>query len=330
MNTTRRYFYLKLFIVGIVILLSLKAMAQQPAQYSLYMLNNYGTNPAAAGFSPSLLINAGYRTQWVGVAGNPTTQYLNATLPLNIISSGVGFALENENIGARSGFSGKLSFNKISKLGNGQLSVGISAGVIQGVIDGSQLRTPDGDYTQGLIDHKDNLLSGASINGIAPTVAAGVFYKSDKFEIGLAAHNLSETPLKLVGQTNINVSLKRYYVFTAGGDAFTIKDIVIRPTILIKTDAIQTQADFSVLFNYLDNIFLGASFRGYTKNAQDALIGMLGIKLSGQIKVAYAYDHTLSSLNAVSQGSHEVVLQYNFGKPIGKGKLPPIIYNPRF
>ena len=89
-------------------------------------------------------------------------------------------------------------------------------------------------------------------------------------------------------------------------------------------------ADFSVLFNYLDNIFLGASFRGYTKNAQDALIGMVGIKLSQQIKVAYAYDYTLSNLNVASQGSHEIVLQYNLGKPIGKGKLPPIIYNPRF
>ena len=327
MNTTRQFYF---FGIGILMLISLMVQAQQPAQYSLYMLNNYGTNPAAAGFSPSLLINAGYRTQWVGITGNPTTQYLNATLPLNIISSGVGFAFENENIGARSGFSGKVSFNKLAKLNDGQISFGISAGVVQGLIDGSLLRTPDGDYTQGIIDHKDNLLSGASISGLAPTFGAGVFYKNDKWEMGLAAHNISETPLKLTGLTNVNVLLKRYFVFTAGIDVFSFKDITIHPSVLIKSDLVQTQADFSVLFNYLDNIFLGASFRGYTKNAQDALIGMLGIKLSKQIKVAYAYDYTLSSLNVASQGSHEIVLQYNLGKPIGKGKLPPIIYNPRF
>ncbi len=325
MNKTRN-----LFRIIVLLLPAIIVQAQQPAQYSLYMLNNYGTNPAAAGFSSSLLVNAAYRTQWVGITGNPTTQYINATLPLNIIGSGVGFAFENENIGARSGFTGKISFNKLAKLNNGQISFGISAGVVQGLIDGSLLRTPDGDYTQGIIDHKDNLLSGVSISGITPTIGAGVFYKNDKWEMGLAIHNLSETPLKLTGQTNINVSLKRYYVFTAGADVFSFKDIVIHPSVLVKSDITQIQADFSVLFNYLDNIFLGVSFRGYTKNAQDALIGMLGIKLSSQIKVAYAYDYTLSSLNVVSQGSHEIVLQYNLGRPIGKGKLPPIIYNPRF
>jgi hypothetical protein len=32
----------------------------------------------------------------------------------------------------------------------------------------------------------------------------------------------------------------------------------------------------------------------------------------------------------VNQGTHEIVLQYNIGKEFGRGKLPPIIYNPRF
>jgi hypothetical protein len=32
----------------------------------------------------------------------------------------------------------------------------------------------------------------------------------------------------------------------------------------------------------------------------------------------------------VQTGSHEILLQYNLGQSFGKGKLPPIIYNPRF
>jgi hypothetical protein len=81
---------------------------------------------------------------------------------------------------------------------------------------------------------------------------------------------------------------------------------------------------------YNDNIFLGASFRGYSKNTQDALAIFGGVKLSPKMKLAYSYDVTLSGLNTIAQATHEIVLQYNLGKEFGKGKLPPIIYNPRF
>ena len=57
------------------------AYAQQAAQYSLYMLNPYGVNPAAAGLDNTLVATGGYRTQWTGLDGNPTTQYVNVVLP---------------------------------------------------------------------------------------------------------------------------------------------------------------------------------------------------------------------------------------------------------
>jgi hypothetical protein len=38
----------------------------------------------------------------------------------------------------------------------------------------------------------------------------------------------------------------------------------------------------------------------------------------------------MSGLQEVTDGSHEVMLNFNLNKPIGKGKPPKIIYNPRF
>ena len=58
-----------------------------------------------------------------------------------------------------------------------------------------------------------------------------------------------------------------------------------------------------------------------------ALIG--GIKLNEKITFGYSYDLTLSGLSNVSNGTHEVLLNYNLGKQIGQGKPPIIIYNPR-
>ena len=97
------------------------AVAQQPAQFSLYMLNPYGENPAAAGLDKTLVATGGFRSQWVGLPGSPQTQFINVSLPLGIISSGVGFQVMNESIGARNGLSAKLTYNYIKKLGDAQL-----------------------------------------------------------------------------------------------------------------------------------------------------------------------------------------------------------------
>lgn len=307
-----------------------KSYGQQPAQYSLYMLNPYGVNPAAAGLKGTLEATGGFRSQWVGIDGNPVSQYINAVLPLSIVSSGVGISIQNESIGARNGLNAKLSYNYILKMGDGQLSAGLSGGIVQGALNSSKLRTPTGDYSQGVLDHKDKILDVATVNGMTPTFDLGVYYRSEKFEGGISVNNLTESKLSLKGQQDINILLKRNY-FAIAATHFNINNnLVLYPSVLIKSDAIETQMDFSTFVRYNDNIFLGATFRGYSKNSQDAIVGFGGVKLNPKVMLAYSYDFTLSALKTIAQGTHEIVLQYNLGKEFGKGKLPPIIYNPRF
>jgi type IX secretion system PorP/SprF family membrane protein len=320
----------KLYVTICVIIWFSMSYAQQAAQYSLYMLNPYSVNPAAAGLEKTLIATGGYRTQWVGIQGNPITQFLNVSLPLSIVGSGLGISLHNESIGARNGLAFKASYNYILKLGENQLSFGAAAGLVQGALDGSKLRTPDGDYTQGVINHLDKTLSAVSVSGSVPTFDAGVYFKSEKFEGGVSMSNLTEPSLKLTGVSDINVKLKRNYYAVAMAHFDLFNKITIHPSVLIKSDAVQTQMDFSTFFRYDDNIFLGTSFRGYNENSIDALTILGGFKLNSKLSLAYSYDFTLSSLKIVNQGTHEIVLQYNIGKEFGRGKLPPIIYNPRF
>lgn len=319
--------YVLLFFTVIA---SVLVFGQQPAQYSLYMLNPYGVNPAAAGLKGTLEASAGLRTQWVGIDGQPLTQYINVTLPLSIVSSGVGISVHNESIGARSGLTAKASYNYMTKMAGGQLSVGISGGIVQGTLNGSKLRTPTGDYNQGVIDHKDNILQAATINGITPTFDMGIFFMNEKLIGGISASNLIEPRLTLSGQTDINVVLKRNYFALIGTNFDLTNNLTLHPSVLVKSDAVQTQMDFSTFVRYNDNIFLGGTFRGYSKNSQDAVAIFGGLNLSSKIKMAYSYDLTLSALKTVTQGTHEILIQYNLGKEFGKGKLPPIIYNPRF
>ena len=80
---------------------------------------------------------------------------------------------------------------------------------------------------------------------------------------------------------------------------------------------------------YNENIFVGGSLRGYHGNSIDAVALMGGFKLSEKISIGYAYDLGLSRLKTVNSGAHEILLNYNLGAPIGQGKPPSIIYNPR-
>lgn len=305
-------------------------VAQQPAQFSLYMLNPYGENPAAGGLDKTLVATGGFRSQWVGLPGSPQTQYINVSLPLCIISSGVGFQVTNESIGARNGLSAKFTYNYIKKLGDVQLSVGVAGGILQGTIDGAKLRTPNGDYNQGVIDHQDKILNTAALNGMVTTFDAGVFFKSEKIDAGIFLGDLTQPTLSLVSQKVTAVSLKRHYSAYAATRFDLMSSLSLHPSVMIRSDGIQTQAEFSTFMRLNDNFFLGGSFRGFSKTTQDAATIFGGFKLSSKLMLAYAYDITISTLKNVTQGGHEIVLQYNIGKEFGRGKLPPIIYNPRF
>jgi type IX secretion system PorP/SprF family membrane protein len=304
--------------------------AQQQAQYSLYMLNPYGANPAAAGLEKTLVATGGFRSQWVGLAGSPVTQYISVSLPLSILSSGVGISVENESIGARRGIAAKASYAFIKKMGESQLSFGASAGILQGSMDGAKLRTPEGDYLQGVIDHQDKFLNSVNVNGIVPTFDAGIYFKSNKLDFGVSVANLTEPKLTLDKQVVTQLQLKRHYLAYAATQFNLFAGFVAHPSVLVKSDGKQMQIDFSTIFRYDNNFFVGTTFRGYTKTTQDALVLLGGFKLNPKMAIAYSYDITLSPLKTVNTGSHEIVLQYNIGRELGKGKLPPIIYNPRF
>ena len=109
-----------------------------------------------------------------------------------------------------------------------------------------------------------------------------------------------------------------------------LRSVSVHPSLLAKTDGVEWQAEASILFKYNDNIFIGGSFRGYNANTIDAANLIVGFTFNEKITIAYAYDYTLSALDVVSNGSHEIMVNYNLNKEIGKGKLPKIIFNPRF
>lgn len=307
--------------------------AQQLEQYSLYMLNKFKFNPSYAGLDNSLSITGVIRKQWVGLEGSPAGQLLNFHMPVYLIGGGIGIHIENDLIGAQRNTQASFTYGYHINLGESSiLSVGVRGGVIQKSLDGRKLRAPDGVYgpDQNFIDHKDGFLPIGTESSIAPKFAFGLYFINESIEFGVAVNNLLESSFNYQFEVSNDIKLQRSYILNLAYNLNIGSSFTIYPSILIKSDIGQTQVDFSTLVKYNDNIFGGASFRGYNANSIDAVVFIAGLKVSEKLTLAYAYDMTLSSLNLVSTGSHEIMLNYNLNKIIGRGIPPKIIYNPRF
>lgn len=299
--------------------------AQQPAQYSLYMLNKFNWNPAYAGLDNSLSITGVYRKQWVDLEGSPATQIVNAHMPVYILGGGMGLQVENDVLGPERWLSANLAYSFHLDLSGGILSLGLSGGIVQREIDGQKIRTPGGNYN-GEFDHGDPILPLSLESAMTPTFNAGVYFQSERLEAGFSVRHLNEAS---VAFSTFNLSLVRNYFFTVGTNFDVGRSFAVLPSVIVQSDLTQTQIDFSMLIQYEEKVFAGGSLRGYNTSSLDAAALLLGFQISEKLRMAYAYDFTLSDLRNVSNGSHEILLSYNLNEPIGKGRPPKIIYNPR-
>ena len=317
----------KILPILFALCLAASLQAQQATQYSLYMFNKVAYNPAYVGLDNLLTITGVYRKQWVDLPGSPTSQHFNAHLPLSFISSGLGLAIQNDQIGVQQIFLPELMYSyQVPLSRKSLLSVGLGLGMIQKTLNGTLIRTPDGDY-QDTFTHRDDLLPISSENANASTLSAGIYYLSDRLEIGFSTKDILQQ--KVTFNTTTITPIRSYF-FSALANFDLGRKLRLQPSVFLKSDVLQTQIDFSALLHYNDNILLGASFRGYNPTTIDAASIIGGWQLAENTRIIYSYDLTLSNLRNVSSGVHEILLTYTLNKAIGKGVPPPIIYNPRF
>lgn len=320
-----------LLILVFVLFGIIKMEAQQPAQYSLYMLNQYDNNVAYAGMDDYLSATGVFRKQWLGLESSPITQNLNVHLPWQYMSGGLGLSIENDILGAERNTSISLSYNYIIRFSSDvKLSFGVGGGLTQKSLDGSKLLAPDGEYEGATINHNDDLIPIGIETSAAPISSLGLYFDSKSLQIGLAANDLTEPYIKYQSTINTQIQLKRNYTGYVAYK-FNISDgWAFQPSFLGRSDFVETQMEFSILAVLNDNIFGGVSFRGYSDTTIDALIIFAGLNVHPKIRLAYAYDLPLSGLSSYHTGSHEVMIHYNLRKEIG-GIIPAkTIYNPRY
>ncbi len=301
------------------------AVAQQAPLFSQYMLNKYAINPAFGGLEQSMSVTAVLRAQWNQLPGSPSTQAINAHLPLYFLQGSAGFDLTNDQIGATAVTRFTASYNYVMDSPYGLFSLGLRGGVRQVRLRSAELRTPSGIYQDLSVDHRDPLLTSGSLDGYSPTWAIGLYFAGGGIELGATYENPGNRAV--AGNTAL-VTSSSITVF--GSYDIGVNDyLVVIPSLLIRTDGIQTQGEMTVLGRY-GNYIGGLGLRGYNANSLDAIQVIAGAQVSKHIRVAYSFDLGISALRNQHDGTHEFTVNYNLAQKIRTGELPRIIYNPRF
>lgn len=286
------------------------AAAQQLAQLSQYMNNNFLINPGVAGTEDFIDIKVSHRAQWIGLEGAPRTYYASVHSALNEKRrrrslrqrrhsfNALGGLLYADVTGPTSRTGGYFSYaHNVALTPRLRLGLGVSAGMQQFAIDGQQLNF-----------HDPNPGLQGSVAQFVPDATVGLWLYGPSFYLGASAAQLLNSSLdasfQQAGAASQANALQPHYFLTGGVRIPLTPDWVLVPSALVKVTATAPAAvDLTLRVRYLKVIWAGASLRW-----ADAAVGMVGVNLSDNTSLTYSYDMGISSLNPYHSGSHEVLL----------------------
>lgn len=268
------------------------AFSQHSNQYSQYMFNGLAINPAYAGANKALNITLLHRNQWTGFDGAPktTTLSVHTPLPNKKLNVGVNFVSDKYGVTNKNIFNGifayKISFKKSS------LSFGVLGGLDITRNNWDQINTTTGG---------DVVFEGQAQKTATPLAGVGLYYLANNYFVGLSSPSLIQ-----FGNNTKNVYNP---MILNGGCILKYSDVVVfKPTVLVKyINNSPIECDLN-LNAYYKNFGLGFSYR-----TNDAVVFLLTYSINDQFSIGYSYDLTLSKLKTYNNGSHEVMLKYEFG-----------------
>jgi type IX secretion system PorP/SprF family membrane protein len=278
------------------------AQAQQLPQLTQYQFNDYVFNPAVAGSRPFFELRSGHRYQWVGIQDSPRTFTLSGTTPLGK-NMGLGGYLFTDNVGPtrRTGIQFSYAYH-LRITDDLKLSLALSGGVLQFLIDGSKIQFNDpGDPAM------DDQLRGE----LKPDAKFGFMLYHPRYWFGAAAPQILQNKVYFVDDADQTLSVMEDHYYVTGGYRFLLgTDWKLEPSFLVKyVSPVPAKIDITATVRYRDAFWLGASYR-----TNDAYCAMLGYWHKESFQFGYSYDIITSNLRNYSTGTHELMLAVTLGR----------------
>ena len=286
-----------------IFLINSSLKAQQLPMYSQFFWNDFVINPAYTGVTNSPRVQLGYRNQWGGFEGAPSTYTLGGHTLLKNKKMGVGGMLFMDDAGGAVSQMGlMLNYNYILKLNEkSNLSMAVSGVINQYSYDGSGIENINPDPS----------LSG-NVKQISPDMSFGLLYSlNDKLRIGFGVNQLVQSRLSKLNDLNTlslgENRLIRHYNLTTSYSFKLSESFDLDPYFLVRSAFIAPPLlELGAKGTLNDLLFFGLSLRHF-----ESAIAMLGVNFKNTI-LAYSYDYNTSDISGYSNGSHEILLAYQF------------------
>ncbi len=314
-------------LCGLALFNTSDAVAQRWPQQSWWQMSPARLNPAVSANAYSLSATGFLRQQYNNLPGAPNTIGLTVASPIYRVNAGAAIAVERDRIGVQEVTQARASLAlAVFKTDKLRVSAGFGASLKASRIDGDLLRTSNGDYGAGNVNHLDVLLPTGSISARTLGLDAGMAVSFGETQIGISALDVNAPSDEYDA---LVVQWPRTYL-AFGTTTLPVNEVLdLQLSAIVQNDTRTTQSQVAAFGWYNGNIGAGAAFRGFGGASVDAASLLLGWRASPVLTFAYAYDIGLSELSDAHDGSHEISVRFELANPIGKGKLPPLIYNPR-
>lgn len=298
------------------LLIPLSVFGQITPVTGQYVLNPLTINPAFAGGRGALNIATFYRKQWAGVEGAPETLTFSIDAPFRDQNIGLGLIIVSDKIGVTKENQFNANYAYKINMGEGILSFGLGAKVIV-------TNTAFSDLI--VIDPGDEIYLTNSRIFVVPNFSFGIHYSFHNYFAGVSIPRFLSYRFDFDrNKYFLNNDLSNHSYILNSGYIFEIGPrFKFFPSTLFRYSAVSTvekfQYDINTHFCFFDRFWLGASYRNNRSFA-----GLFQFQPNNQLRIAYTYDFGISKLGRYSNGSHEIMLRYEFRYKVDA--LSPLIF----
>lgn len=273
--------------------------AQQEPAFVQYWDMEPQYNPAAAGRSDQLSINAAYQVHAAGYTDAGGTMYAGADIALQFGNTrhGLGAIFMNDAIGIFSHKRFSLQYSYHFNLFGGKMSAGAEVDMLSETIDGSDATFPE----QG----SDPAIPATSVSGSKFDLSVGLWYTHKKWYAGVSMLHATSPTVNL-GETN-QYHYHAVYQLT-GGYIWQLRNkaLSLRPSTMLRYDGTDFRADLTMrlVWQREKNTFQA----GLNYSPQHSVAAFLGATIHGLV-IGYAYEVNTSGMG-LGNGNHEITLGY--------------------
>jgi type IX secretion system PorP/SprF family membrane protein len=290
--------------------------AQQEPMNTMFAYNKLPVNAAYTGGKDLISMRMVYRHQWTNLPGAPQTINFNIHSPLKKERIALGLSVLNDRLGSTKqtwimpSFAYRIPFKNDTKL-----SFGISAGV---------LFYKTNLVTLEAVNVGDPLLEN-NLRGVSANAGVGMYYYGQKFYFGISMPNI--LPLNYIKNKDNNQLPDRFkmvpHLYIMGGYTFEIgkkKKFWIQPQLLMKYIAstkfkVPFEMDVNTTFTIYKIFNFGATYRTGLANKFDnrESVDVMGLfNIPKGFSIGYSYDITISRVKYYNNGTHEIMIGYDF------------------